>query len=134
MTEQKTTKGAILIVDDDKFLLDMYALKFGECGYAVDTAFNASDTLEKISGGYVPDIILLDLVMPGMGGFELIEELKNKKLLPAVTTLIILSNRGQKEDIDRGVSLGADGYIVKASATPSEVVSKVEEIKSDKGK
>ena len=120
-------KVLIFIVDDDKFLLDMYAVKFGEKGLSVETAVSGGDALDKIKSGYRPDIILLDIVMPGISGFEVLEKIKKNKLAGS-PVIIVLSNLGQKEDIDKGLRLGADGYIVKASSTPSEVVTKALEI------
>ncbi len=122
----------VLIVEDDRFLLDMYVLKFNERGFTVETAFGGQEALTKIGKGEVhPDVMLLDLVMPEVGGFEVLEKVKKERLLPD-SLVIILSNLGQKEDIDRGLALGADGYIVKASATPTEVVNKVLTIIKDK--
>lgn len=117
----------IIIVDDDNFLLDMYSLKFTERGFDVSAALGSLDLLQKLRSGFTPDIVLLDIVMPSMDGFEVLEVIKKENLAKGATK-IILSNRGQKEDIDRGVSLGAKGYIVKATATPTEVVDKVMEI------
>lgn len=115
----------VFIVEDDKFLLDMYVMKFQERGFTVVTAFGGKEALAKIERGDAkPLVMLLDLVMPEVTGFEVLETIKSKKLLPD-SAIIILSNLGQKEDIDRGLALGADGYIVKASATPTEVVNKV---------
>jgi CheY-like chemotaxis protein len=120
-------KKKILIVDDDSFLLDMYALKFGQSSFTVTTALGPEQALEKLRGGLVPDVMLLDIVMPVMDGFELLEKLRDEKLAPDALR-IILSNRGQPSDITRGESLGACGYIVKASSTPSEVIEKVNSI------
>ena len=121
-------KKKVFIVEDDKFLLDMYVIKFGEHGFEVATANGGEQALEKLKTEKIsPSIMLLDLVMPGMSGFELLESVKTQNLLPD-TPMVILSNLGQKEDVDRGMALGADGYIVKASATPSEVVKKVTDI------
>ncbi len=121
-------KIKVLIVEDDKFLLDMYVLKFTEHAFEVLTAFGGQDALKKIAEEVKkPDVVLLDLVMPGLGGFEVLEKIKSENMLPD-TLIIILSNLGQKEDIDRGIALGADGYIVKASATPTEVVNRVSAI------
>jgi len=116
----------ILIVDDDNFLIDMYALKFSQSGFDVETALGPDIALEKLRGR-VPDILLLDIVMPQMDGFELLEKVNKQGLTKGVCT-IILSNRGQQSDVERGKELGAAGYIVKASATPSEVIEQVLEI------
>ncbi len=120
-------KYSILIVDDDKFLSDMYSIKFNERGFAVETASNGPMALERLDAGLTPDICLVDIVMPEMDGFELVQQI-TKRPSSNKRHIIILSNLGQKEDVEKGLSLGADGYIVKASATPTEVVSKVLEI------
>ncbi len=120
-------KKKIFIVDDDSFLLDMYALKFNQSNFAVTTALGPEPALEKLHQGFVPDVMLLDIVMPVMDGFELMEKMKEEGLAKD-TIFIILSNRGQPSDVARGESLGAAGYIVKASSTPSEVIEKVNNI------
>lgn len=122
--EQTQQAKKIFIVDDDKFLLDMYTFKFKEKGFDVVQAFGSVDALNKLKGGIVPDIMLLDVVMPAMDGFELLALIKSEKLAPDAK-VIVLSNLGQPSDIEKGRALGANGYVVKASATPSEVVEKV---------
>lgn len=129
--DNETAKTKILIVDDDKFLVDMYSLKFGESGYQVETAQSGDEAVKKLEGGLVPDVYLVDVVMPVMDGFELVGKIK-EKFDGHRGTIVILSNLGQKEDVEKGLSLGADGYIVKASATPTEVVNKVKEILSNR--
>lgn len=114
----------IFIVDDDKFLLDMYTFKFKEKGFEVVQAFGSVDALDKLKGGIIPDVLLLDVVMPAMDGFELLGLIRERGLAPNAK-IIILSNLGQSSDVEKGRSLGANGYVVKASATPSEVVEKV---------
>ena len=116
-----------LIIDDDEFLLDMYAVKFRESGFSVDVAPSASDAMERIKNGLSADVILLDLVMPGMDGLEFLRTLKTAKMLPDAK-IIILTNLGQKEDVDKGLRMGAADYVIKAHHTPSEVVKKVQEI------
>src|SRR3989338_9647105 len=121
-----TTHNAktVFIVDDDEFLLDMYVLKFRESGFTVEIAKSGTEALEKIRGGLKPDAILLDIVMPGMDGIALLQVVQKEHLLPDAL-LIILSNLGQKEDINRGLRLGVDDYIVKAQFTPTEAVERV---------
>jgi len=113
----------ILIVDDDKFLLDMYTAKFVEKGFEVIQAFGSVEALSKLKSGISPDIILLDVVMPSMDGFELLSIIKTENLAPS-SKVVMLSNLGQPTDIAKGRTLGANGYVVKASAIPSEVVEK----------
>jgi DNA-binding response OmpR family regulator len=129
MADLKSHK--ILIVDDDKFLLDMYSIKFTEQGFGVDTALGSEVALEKIDNSLRPDIFLVDLLMPKIDGFQLIEKLRERGI-SRESVIIILSNLGQKEDIDRGLNLGVDGYIIKAATTPSEVVAKVIDISKKK--
>ena len=124
-------KKKILIVDDDSFLLDMYALKFSQNNYEVYASLGAELALEKLRGGLKPDIILTDIIMPEMDGFEMLEKVNNEKLAEGVVK-IVLSNKGQQSDIDQGKALGASGYIVKANSTPLEVIQKVEKILTEK--
>ncbi len=120
-------KKKILIVDDDTFLLDMYALKFSQNNFDVYTAAGGEQSIEKLRGGLHPDVILMDIIMPEMDGFEMLEKINNDKLSPN-SIKIILSNKSQKEDIDHGTALGAAGYIVKANSTPVEVINQVMDI------
>lgn len=117
----------ILIVDDDSFLLDMYALKFSQAGYDVTIALGATPALEKLREGFVPDIILMDIVMPVIDGFEFLEKMRAEGLAPKAAR-IVLSNRGQEADMARAKDLGATGFIVKAATTPQEVLAKVADI------
>lgn len=127
MAEEITHGPRVFVIDDDAFLLDMYALKFTQKAFEVTASGGTLEALDKLRAGYVPDIIVVDLVMPAMDGFEFLETIKNESLAQSAL-VIILSNLGQQEDIDRGLALGASGYIIKASATPSEVVEKVLEV------
>ena len=128
MAEQKKK---ILIVDDDVFLLDMYAMKFNQNNFEVNTATDGADAIEKLKGGFIPDVILLDVIMPKMDGFEMLQQINDQKLCESCVK-VVLSNKGQQSDIDQGKSLGASGYIVKANATPGEVVKEVLEILNKK--
>jgi len=116
----------ILIIDDDLFILEMYVLKFKAEGFQVNTATDGRSGLEKIKE-YKPDVVLLDVVMPTLDGFEVLQELKKQKA-PRQFKIVLLTNLGQKEDVERGMQLGADDYVIKAHFTPSEVVEKVKSL------
>jgi len=120
-------KRKILIVDDDSFLLDMYALKFSQNSFDVFAVNGGVPAIEKIKGGLNPDIILMDIIMPEMDGFEMLEKINKENLSPN-SIKIILSNKSQPSDINRGNSLGVDGYIIKANSTPAEVIEQVRDI------
>lgn len=119
----------ILLVDDDTFLRDMYSTKFLECGHDVTPAIHATDALRILETVQDFDLMLVDMIMPGMTGVELLTELKNS--MPGLAMKkIVLSNQGQDQDIEEATDAGAIGYIIKAQSVPSEVVKKVEEIMS----
>lgn len=118
----------ILLVDDDVFLRDMYATKFGELGHTVVAAETGERALECIESDTF-DVILLDMIMPGMSGVELLGKIKEKKLKP-MPICIVLSNQGGKEEIEAAEKAGAKGYIIKAELIPSEVVAKVTKLVS----
>jgi len=119
-------KYKVLIVDDDQFISDMYVLKFKEAGFEVEAASEGTAALEHVKKES-PDLVLLDIVLPNMDGFDILKALAKEKLL-ASTKVVLLSNLGEKKDIEKGLALGAIDYIVKAHHTPSEVVTKVETI------
>lgn len=121
---------SILFVDDDNFLLDMYSLKFSKSNYSVNTAQSAEDALKMIKEGLEIDILLLDVVMPGMDGIELLTTLRKEGLLKK-TVVIMLTNQGLPDDIAKAKKLNVDGYIIKATTIPSEVLVEVEKIYSN---
>ncbi len=120
----------ILLIDDDKFLLDMYSMKFKKSGLEIDTSSNSLSALEKIRTN-VYNIILMDIIMPGMDGLELLKKIREEKLLPE-STIIMLTN--QADDFDKAKVLGVDGYIIKATTIPSEVVDQVLSVYKNKQK
>ena len=120
-------KYTALIVDDDKFLLDMYRKKFENDGATVDVAVGSEEALGKLRGGAKPDVLILDIIMPSMDGIELLEVIRKEKLAPD-SVVIMLTNESDAERIDKAKSLGIKGYIVKATSIPTEVVEKVREI------
>ena len=124
-------KKKLLLVDDDAFLRDMYAIKFSESGFDVQVAEAAHQALGIIEKSPDLDVILMDMVMPGMTGIELIEEIKES--FPKLKAkCIVLSNQGEDSDIAAATTAGASGYIIKAEAIPSDVVKQVTEIISSK--
>lgn len=129
MSEKKQIK--ILLVDDDKFLLDMYSLKFKKSGLDIDVSSTTQGAYEKLNNGEEYDIVLLDIIMPGMDGVELLQKIRVEKLAKE-SVIIMLTN--QADDYEKAKSLGVDGYIIKASTVPSEVVEKVISIYKDNKK
>lgn len=128
MNSEHTQSLKILIVDDDSYLSDMYSFKFQELGFQAKVVQSADAALALIeSGSETFDVLLLDLVMPGTDGFEFLTTIRDKGLLKD-TTVIALTNQSREQDIEKAETLGARGYIVKASSIPSEVVSAVVEI------
>lgn len=122
MTEEQ--KYSLLIVDDDKFLLDMYAMKFKGLGHDATVAVGANSALDLLRGGMSPQIILLDIIMPGMDGLELLQTIRKESLSPK-SIIVMLTNEIEQAKIDTAKALGVQGYIVKATTIPSEVVSEV---------
>ena len=116
----------ILIVEDDKFLRELIVRKLSNEGYEVIEAVDGEQGIQKIKETK-PDLVLLDLILPGIDGFEVLAQ---KKEDPFVATIpvIVLSNLGQKEDVDRGLGLGATDYLIKAHFTPGEIIEKVHNI------
>lgn len=123
-------KYKILLIDDDQFLVDMYSLKFKEGGLITEVALSSQEGLEKIRNLEF-DIIMLDLIMPVMDGFDLLEKIRKEKLAKK-SAIIILSNQGQKIDIERAKKSNIDGYIIKANTIPSEVLNMVLKIADKK--
>ena len=121
----------VLLVDDDQFLLDMYVIKFTKAGYEVKSADSTALALKTVRDGYVPDVILSDIVMPDMDGLDFVDVLRKENLVQK-TIIIMLTNQGSSDDIARAKKLNVDGYIVKATTIPSEVLTQVEKICNSK--
>lgn len=122
----------ILIIEDEKCLLDMYRLKFEHCGYQVATAANGAEGL-KTAKKEKPDLILLDLLMPVMNGYEFLEKFSQDKFLKK-TKVYIWSNLGQESEIEKGLKAGADGYFIKTKMTPGQLADKVMEVLGEENK
>ena len=113
----------ILIIEDDKFLRGLIAQKLKAEGYEVIEAAEGREGLEKVKKEK-PNLVLLDLVLPGIDGFEVLKKIKED---PSTSFLpvIILSNLGQKESVEKGLKMGAVDYLIKAHFTPTEIIEKV---------
>lgn len=123
MTEPEK-KYKIIIVDDDDFLVNMYSTKFGNGGVSVEACRSGEILLEKLSAGVKADLILLDIIMPNISGIETLKRMRKQKLGEEIP-VIVLTNQNDEKDIEETKKLGVAGYIVKAAATPTEVLEEV---------
>ncbi|NTW22336.1 response regulator [Candidatus Falkowbacteria bacterium] len=120
------TKSKILIIEDDSFLLTMYATKFELENFQVVTAEDGEKGL-KLAQKELPDIILLDVLLPKLNGFEVLKALKENSETKDIKVLL-LTNLSQRGEVQQGLALGAIDYLIKAHYMPSEVVDKVNKI------
>jgi len=116
----------ILIVEDDKFLRELIAQKLVKEGYEISEAVDGEEGIKKIREEK-PGLVLLDLILPGIDGFEVLSKMREEPGLAPIP-VIILSNLGQKEDVERGLKLGAADYLIKAHFTPGEIIEKIKNI------
>ena len=120
----------ILLVEDDPFLIDIYQTKLENSGFEVEVAENGEKALELLKEK-VFDSMLLDIVLPRIDGWKILEEIKKMKKEREdleKMKIVVWSNLGEKEDIKKGLSLGATSYLIKANFTPSEVVREIEKL------
>jgi len=119
-------KKKILIVEDDSFVVEVYSTKLLEMGYEVRVAQNGEEGLKMIDEEK-PDLILLDIIMPVMGGVEMLEELSKKNKVKKIP-VILLTNVGEKESIQKVRNLGVRDYLIKSHFTPAEVIEKIKAV------
>jgi len=119
-------KIKILLVEDDSFLLSMYATKFELEGFKVVMAEDGEKAV-RLAGKEAPDIILLDIILPKLNGFEVLRQLKANSQT-ALIPVILLTNLSQREEIEQGLNMGAQDYLIKAHFMPSEVVDKIKKV------
>lgn len=113
----------ILIIEDDKFLRELIARKLKEENFKVLEAVDGEEGLKKIKEEN-PDLLLLDLILPGIDGFGVLMKMREESILTSIP-VIILSNLGQREEVEKGLSLGASDYLIKAHFTPAEIIEKI---------
>jgi DNA-binding response OmpR family regulator len=120
----------ILLVEDDPFLIDIYQKKLKDSGFEVGVARDGERALEILKRKNF-DLMLLDIVLPKIDGWKILEEIKEmkkeRKDLEKMK-IIIWSNLGEKEDVEKGFSLGATSYLIKANFTPTEVVKEIKKL------
>ncbi len=121
----------ILVVEDDKFLRELISQKLTREGYDVKEAIDGEDGVVKVKEEK-PDIILLDLILPGMDGFEVLAKIKDDPEVENIP-VVILSNLGQRDDVERGLKLGAIDFLIKAHFTPGEIIEKIEKVMKEAG-
>lgn len=122
----QTTKARILIVEDDTFLAGIYANKFEREGFEVLLSVDGEHGLQTAQKEK-PGVILLDVLLPKLDGFEVLEKLKASPATRGIP-VVLLTNLGQKEDVDKGLKLGAADYLIKAHFMPAETVDKVKKV------
>jgi CheY-like chemotaxis protein len=113
----------ILIAEDDKFLANAYRLKFTKLGWDAKIVSDGKEVVEYLNT-QTPDILLLDLIMPNMDGFEVLEKIKHIGKM-GLFPIIVASNLGQKEDIERALELGAVDFLVKSEISIDALVQKI---------
>lgn len=118
---------SILLVEDDPFLIDIYSTKLKESSFSVEVASDGEKALAEVAKNKF-DLVILDIVLPQMDGWEILEKMQSEKIKNQNLKVIILSNLGQKEEVAKGLRLGADKYLIKAHYTPSEVVAEIKKI------
>ena len=117
----------ILLIDDDSLLVRMYHKKLENDGHEVATANDGEDGLKK-AGEFGPDLILLDVMMPKMDGYQVLEKLKASDDTKSIPVIMLTNVGSSDDDVKKGLDLGAKEYLIKASNRPSEVVKKVKEV------
>ncbi|KKQ38990.1 MAG: Response regulator receiver protein [Parcubacteria group bacterium GW2011_GWC1_38_17] len=121
--DQKLAEKKILLVEDDPFLRNLMLVKLQKEGFNVIEAFDGEDGLKK-ANEIKPSLILLDLILPGIDGFEVLKQIKNSSETASIP-VIILSNLGSRVDVEKGLKIGAYDFMIKAHFTPEEIVEKI---------
>ena len=124
-------KAKILFLDDDKFILNVYGMKFTHAGYELRTAASVEDALNELRKGFRPDVIISDLVMAQASGFDFLDTLKTEHLAQGAYRIVLTNQEGTLDKVQTQ-ELGVDRYIVKVTMTPDEVVAAVDQVVTDR--
>lgn len=125
-TPSTTPRARIVLVEDDEFLSSMYETKLTKTGYESHIAHDGQEGWDLILAEK-PDLVLLDILLPKMSGFEVLEKMKADPELKKIP-VILLTNLSQRNDVEKGLELGANDYLIKAHFTPNEVVMKIQKL------
>lgn len=120
----------ILLIEDETFIADIYARELTKAGFNVKVVGNGNDGLKLLQEERF-DLLLLDIMLPGMHGLEVLRQFKLKHPNSTIQ-IVLLTNLGHEEVIKEAFSLGAQGYLIKASYTPKQVVSEVSNVLTGK--
>jgi DNA-binding response OmpR family regulator len=125
-TKKTTDKKVVFVVEDDGFLMKAYQMKLAKTGLEVWSAMDGHDALKFLEKD-PPNIVMLDLMLPGVSGFDILETMRKNEKWKKVP-VIILTNLGQTQDIERGKKLGIADYIIKANTKINDIIKRVEEL------
>lgn len=126
MAKKDKKRIKVLLIEDDEFLAEMYSNKFGQGGFEVITCADGKEAL-AMAAEKMPDIILLDILLPKLDGLAVLQNLKRRAKTKNIP-VAVLTNLGKKEDIKKGLDKGADAYLIKAHFLPSEVIGKIKRL------
>ena len=119
----KNKKIKVVLIEDDPFLSNMYVTKLQASDFEIIAEEDGQKGLQTVAKEQ-PDLILLDILLPGIDGFEILKKLKSDAKMKEIP-VIMLTNLGQKNDVEKGLDLGANDYLIKAHFTPTEVITKI---------
>lgn len=120
-----TEKKKILLVEDDAFLQELAAKKIADAGYDIEAASTGEEGMEKLKD-LKPDLVILDIMLPGIGGFDILKKIKNSEDESISNIPVIMfSNLGEEEEVEKAKKLGAVDYLVKAHFTPDAIIKKI---------
>lgn len=123
MSKGELAKGKVLVVEDEPFLVKALAHKLESSGFDVEVAMDGQEGVAKAET-FRPDLVLLDILMPKMSGYEVIKLLKESEVHRHIP-VVFLSNFGDKSEIEKGMSLGARDYFVKANLKLADLIDKI---------
>ncbi len=121
---------SVLLIEDDPFLIDIYTTKLRESGFSAEVASDGESGLRKLKEKHF-DLLILDIVLPKIDGWEILEDIKKRKEKSKDSKklkIIVLSNIGQKEDVEKALAFGVDKYLIKAHYIPGEVIEEVKKL------